>query len=72
MERPKISPPDKFPYCIVWTPLPLVSALYPAIGHTGICRSDGVILDFAGPYYVSVDQMAFGRPTRYVPLDPQE
>ena len=42
------------------------------IGHTGIWTGDGVIHDFAGPYYVSVDDMAFGNPTKYIPLDIDE
>ena len=60
---------DRFPYCIVWTPIPLITALIPCIGHTGICTSDGIIHDFAGPYTVSVDDMAFGNPTKYVQLE---
>ena len=28
---------SRFPYCIVWTPLPLISWFIPIIGHTGIC-----------------------------------
>jgi hypothetical protein len=28
----------KFPFCIVWTTLPLLSNLIPIIGHTGICK----------------------------------
>ena len=28
--------------------------LFPFIGHMGICTSNGVIRDFAGPYFVSV------------------
>lgn len=31
----------------------------------GICMSNGVIRDFAGPYFVSEDLMAFGNPTKY-------
>ncbi len=27
----------RFPYCIVWTPLPCISWFLPFIGHTGIC-----------------------------------
>ncbi|XP_070550038.1 transmembrane protein 222-like [Ptychodera flava] len=42
----------------------------PFIGHMGICMSSGVIRDFAGPYYVSEDCMAFGTPTRYLQLKP--
>lgn len=33
--------------------------------------SNGVIRDFAGPYYVSTDDMAFGRPCRYLQLTPE-
>lgn len=35
----------------------------------GIATSAGVIRDFAGSYYVSEDEMAFGWPTRYIQLD---
>jgi len=59
----------RYPHCIVWTPIPLLTWLFPFIGHMGIARTDGVIRDFAGPYYVSEDDMAFGRPTRYLQLD---
>lgn len=61
---------DKYPFCIVWTPIPLLTWLFPFIGHMGIALSNGVIRDFAGPYFVSEDHMAFGRPTRYLVLDP--
>lgn len=30
---------SRFPYCIVWTTLPLLSQLLPIIGHTGVCES---------------------------------
>jgi len=59
----------RYPYCIVWTPLPVITSVLPVIGHTGICTSEGVIHDFAGPYYVSVDNFAFGDPHKYVVLD---
>ncbi|XP_001639960.2 transmembrane protein 222 [Nematostella vectensis] len=60
----------RYPYCIVWTPIPLLTWLFPFIGHMGIAMSSGVIRDFAGPYYVSEDNMAFGNPTRYLRLNP--
>jgi hypothetical protein len=41
---------------------------FPFIGHMGICTSAGIIRDFAGPYYVGQNQMAFGKPTRYLKL----
>ncbi|XP_059438079.1 protein RTE1-HOMOLOG [Corylus avellana] len=58
----------RFPCCVVWTPLPIISWLVPFIGHIGICREDGVILDFAGPNFVCVDNFAFGSVTRYLQL----
>lgn len=61
---------DKFPFCLVWTPIPVLTWFFPFIGHLGIAMSNGVIRDFAGPYYVSSDDMAFGRPIRYIQLDP--
>ena len=34
----KIDPDSqRYPYCMVWTPLPLISWFLPFIGHTGIC-----------------------------------
>uniref|UniRef100_A0A2P2I2P9 Transmembrane protein 222-like n=2 Tax=Hirondellea gigas TaxID=1518452 RepID=A0A2P2I2P9_9CRUS len=60
----------RFPNCIVWTPLPLLTWIFPVIGHMGIADSNGIIHDFAGPYMVSEDNMAFGWPTKYWQLDP--
>ncbi|XP_072951833.1 protein RTE1-HOMOLOG-like [Typha angustifolia] len=62
----------RFPCCIVWTPLPVISWLIPFIGHIGICREDGVILDFAGPNFVSVDHFAFGAVARYIQISREE
>ncbi|XP_018334562.1 transmembrane protein 222-like [Agrilus planipennis] len=63
---------DRFPFCIVWTPIPFLTWLFPIIGHMGIAMSSGVIRDFAGPFFVSEDNMAFGRPTKYWQLDPSK
>ncbi|GMG99108.1 hypothetical protein Nepgr_000948 [Nepenthes gracilis] len=60
---------SRFPCCLVWTPLPVVSWLAPFIGHVGICREDGVILDFSGSNLVNVDNFAFGSVARYLQLD---
>ena len=75
-QKPKIKPKlkidlerQRFPYCIVWTPIPCITWIFPSIGHAGICTSEGIIHDFAGPYFVSVDNMAFGNPTKYIFLD---
>ncbi|XP_031474029.1 protein REVERSION-TO-ETHYLENE SENSITIVITY1 [Nymphaea colorata] len=59
----------RFPCCIVWTPLPIVSWLAPFIGHVGIAKEDGTILDFAGSNFVNVDNFAFGAVARYIQLD---
>ena len=58
----------KFPLSITWTCLPIITQMIPCIGHTGIGDSKGVIHDFAGPYYVSLDDFAFGETHKYVVL----
>ncbi|XP_073041316.1 protein RTE1-HOMOLOG [Primulina eburnea] len=63
---------SRYPCCIVWSPLPVLSCLFPCIGHIGICREDGVILDFAGPNFVCVDNFTFGSPTRYIQLNKEQ
>lgn len=60
----------RFPFCIVWTPIPVLTWFFPFIGHMGIAMSSGVIRDFAGPYFVSEDNMGFGWPARYLELNP--
>ncbi|XP_069700638.1 transmembrane protein 222 [Periplaneta americana] len=70
MELPVDHQKQRYPFCIVWTPIPLLTWLFPFIGHMGIAMSSGVIRDFAGPYFVSEDNMAFGRPTKYWQLRP--
>ncbi|XAR73818.1 hypothetical protein NMG60_11007915 [Bertholletia excelsa] len=62
----------RFPFCIVWTPLPVISWLIPFIGHMGICREDGVILDFAGPNFVCVDNFTFGAVARYIQVSKEK
>jgi len=62
----KIDPDiSRYPHCIVWTPIPLITWILPFIGHMGIASCAGVIRDFAGPYMVGEDSMAFGEPTKY-------
>ena len=61
---------QRYPSSIVWTPIPCLTWLFPFIGHMGIATTEGIIRDFAGPYYVSEDNMAFGSPTKYWELDP--
>lgn len=39
-----IVPPKTFPYCLVWTPIPLISWLIPYVGHMGLANARGVIM----------------------------
>lgn len=61
---------SRFPFAITWTPIPLITWLVPFVGHMGICDSRGVVYDFAGPYAIGIDGMAFGKPARVLTLDP--
>ena len=58
------------PYSLVWAPIPILSWIYPFIGHMGISKSDGTIYDFAGS--IREGNMAFGGPARYYPLKPEQ
>jgi len=58
----------RYPFCIVWTPIHPITWFLPFVGHMGVCDSRGVCLDFTGA--IGVDDLAFGRPTRYLQLDP--
>lgn len=57
-----------YPHCIVFGVLPVLTWLIPIIGHLGICDSTGAVHDFAGSYYVSVNDFMTGRVTRYYQL----
>lgn len=58
-----------FPFCIVWTPLSIITILFPLIGHTGICTSDGIIYDYGGDQLLFQDGLQFNYPAKYVPLE---
>jgi hypothetical protein len=47
---------------VVWTPIPVLSWLCPAIGHVGVTDSRGVTYDFQGPYTIGRGKMIFGNP----------
>lgn len=34
---------NRFPFCIVWSPIPVITWLLPFIGHLGIATSDGCV-----------------------------
>lgn len=60
---------DRWPYCLVWTPIPLVTWFLPWIGHTGISDSLGIIYDFSDDYNVTIDNFSFGFPTKFYEFD---
>eukprot|EP01057_Protomagalhaensia_wolfi_P003628 Protomagalhaensia_wolfi_Nauph_80__3627@NODE_3663_length_741_cov_39_662393_g2884_i0_p1_GENE_NODE_3663_length_741_cov_39_662393_g2884_i0NODE_3663_length_741_cov_39_662393_g2884_i0_p1_ORF_typecomplete_len126_score14_65DUF778/PF05608_12/5e07TMEM219/PF14940_6/0_24_NODE_3663_length_741_cov_39_662393_g2884_i0286663 len=35
-----------YPFCVVWKPLPLITAICPIVGHTGIVDENGAIFDY--------------------------
>jgi hypothetical protein len=39
----------------------MITWFLPFIGHTGIAMSNGVIHDFAGPYFIEIDNLSFGE-----------
>ena len=61
---------DRLSYCILWSPLPIITWVLPFIGHLGIADSRGIASDFQGPFFVG-DQgrMAFGNPTRALKIN---
>jgi hypothetical protein len=69
-DHKKISPSkNRYPYCIVWSPIPFLTYIIPCIGHVGIADSKGIIHDFAGSFYVNIGDFTFGRPTKYIQLE---
>lgn len=56
----------RFPTCIVWSPIPILTWFLPFIGHMGLADSKGTIFDFAGPYTINRDNFTFGTATRYL------
>ncbi|KAK4378652.1 hypothetical protein RND71_000514 [Anisodus tanguticus] len=63
---------EKFPCCLVWTPLPVVSWLAPFVGHVAICREDGTIVEFSGANLIYVGTLSYGDVARYYQLDRQQ
>lgn len=59
---------EHFPYCLVWSPLPVLTVLLPFVGHIGIADSQGKLYDFQGDFSIGADKMLFGRVVRYLDL----
>lgn len=49
----------RYPVCLVWTPIPMLTWLMPFVGHLGIATSAGVIRDFAGEFIIFMINMIF-------------
>lgn len=61
---------EELSFCILWSPLPPITWIFPFIGHMGIADSNGVASDFQGSYYVGdTGRMAFGEPTRALKMN---
>jgi len=61
---------EELSFCILWSPLPPITWIFPFIGHMGIADSNGVASDFQGSYYVGdKGRMAFGEPTRALKMN---
>jgi hypothetical protein len=62
---------DAIAQCVVWTPIPVLSGLCPAIGHVGVTDSQGTTYDFEGPFLIGKGQMIFGDPRQKwkIPVD---
>jgi hypothetical protein len=73
MDNNKIYPSkNRYPYCIVWTPIPFLTYIIPFIGQTGIANSKGIIHDYSASFFVNIDDFSFGKPTKYLKLDLNE
>ena len=73
IDQNKIFPSkNRYPYCIVWTPIPFLTYIIPFIGQTGIANSKGIIHDYSASFFVNIDDFSFGKPTKYLKLDLNE
>ena len=57
-DAPINSSTERYPRCIVWTPIHPITWFAPYVGHLGICDTEGIVHDFAMPYAVTVDNSA--------------
>lgn len=73
MEEESLTRNNEMSCCVVWTPIPILSWLCPAIGHVGVTDSNGITYDFQGPYYIGKGNMIFGNPRQKwkVDVDPE-
>lgn len=48
----QINQVDEHACCILWSPLPPITWIFPFIGHLGIATSEGVANDFQGEHTI--------------------
>ena len=51
---------QRFPFSIVWAPLPVITWILPFIGHLGVTDSHGRVHDFQSAYSVVTDSFMTG------------
>ncbi|CAJ1027795.1 Protein of unknown function (DUF778), putative [Leishmania lindenbergi] len=56
---------EHYPFCIVWSPIPILTWFLPFVGHIAVCDSQGRIYDFQESYRIGQDRMLFGNPVKY-------
>lgn len=59
---------EHYPFCLVWSPLPMITTVLPFIGHVGIADSNGKLYDFQGDFKIGKDRMLFGKVVKYIDL----
>ncbi|OHT04694.1 Transmembrane protein 222 [Tritrichomonas foetus] len=59
--------------CVVWTQIPILTWIFPALGHVGICDSHGCVYDFQGHFHVGKGEMLFADPRQRwkLSIDPE-
>ncbi len=61
-----------FPSSIVWCTIPILSDVFPLVGHVGVTNSSGWIYDFIGDgtiHQSASNNLSFNRVMRVIPLD---
>ena len=61
---------EKYPLCITWTVVPVVTAFLPFVGHPAICDKNSVHHDFSFPNIIhSGKQPILGKTLKYIKLE---
>lgn len=60
----------RWPYCVVWTPIPVLTWFLPIFGHTAIGSSKGIIYDFTDDVEINMDNQSYGKPTKFYQFTP--